>query len=127
MMHLTTWAQSALVSVDPLDGAVTSLVGGLDFSLSKFTRASQSARQPGSSFKPFIYSAALEAGNTLATVVLDAPVVINSSALEQVWRPVNYSGRFYGEQRVREAMVRSMNLASVRLLLNNTGIVAIRF
>jgi penicillin-binding protein 1A len=115
-------AQSALVSVDPQDGAITSLVGGLDFSLSKFNRANQSARQPGSSFKPFIYSAALEAGNTLATIVLDAPVVINSSELEQLWRPVNYSGRFYGEQRVREAMVRSMNLASVRLLLNNTGI-----
>jgi penicillin-binding protein 1A len=115
-------AQSALVSVDPLDGAITSLVGGLDFSLSKFNRANQSARQPGSSFKPFIYSAALEAGNTLATIVLDAPVVINSKALEQVWRPVNYSGRFYGEQRVREAMVKSMNLASVRLLLSNTGI-----
>jgi len=115
-------AQAALVSVDPMDGAITSLVGGLDFSLSKFNRATQSARQPGSSFKPFIYSAALEAGNTLATIVLDAPVVISSSALERLWRPVNYSGRFYGEQRVREAMVRSMNLASVRLLLNNTGI-----
>jgi len=115
-------AQAALVSVDPLDGAITSLVGGLDFSISKFNRATQAARQPGSSFKPFIYSAALQAGNTLATVILDAPVVINSSALEQVWRPVNYSGRFYGAQRVREAMVKSMNLASVRLLLNNTGI-----
>jgi penicillin-binding protein 1A len=115
-------AQSALVSVDPYDAAITSLVGGLDFSLSKFNRASQAARQPGSSFKPFIYSAALEAGNTLATIVFDAPVVINSSVLERLWRPVNYSGRFYGEQRVREAMVRSMNLASVRLLLNNTGI-----
>ena len=115
-------SQSALVSIDPQDGAITGLVGGLDFSLSKFNRASQAARQPGSSFKPFIYSAALEAGNTLATVVLDAPVVINSSELEQLWRPVNYSGRFYGEQRMREAMVRSMNLASVRLLLNNTGI-----
>jgi penicillin-binding protein 1A len=115
-------AQSALVSVDPQDGAITSLVGGLDFSLSKFNRATQSARQPGSSFKPFIYSAALEAGNTLATIILDAPVVINSSELEGLWRPVNYSGKFYGEQRVREAMVRSMNLASVRLLLNNTGL-----
>lgn len=115
-------AQSALVSVDPRDAAITSLVGGLDFSLSKYNRASQSARQPGSSFKPFIYAAALEAGNTLATIILDAPVVINSSALERLWRPVNYSGRFYGEQRVRDALVRSMNLASVRLLLNNTGI-----
>ena len=115
-------AQSGLVSVDPLDGAITSLAGGFDFSFSKFNRVTQASRQPGSSFKPFIYSAALEAGNTLATVVLDAPVVINSAALERLWRPVNYSGRFYGEQRVREAMVRSMNLASVRLLLNNTGV-----
>lgn len=115
-------AQSAVVSVDPLDGAITSLVGGLDFSLSKFNRATQSARQPGSSFKPFIYSAALENGNTLATIVPDSPVVISSTALERLWRPVNYSGRFYGDQRVREALVRSMNLASVRLLLNNTGV-----
>jgi penicillin-binding protein 1A len=115
-------AQSALVSIDPMDGAITSLAGGLDFTLSKFNRATQAARQPGSAFKPFIYSAALEAGNTLATIVLDAPVVINSAVLERLWRPVNYSGRFYGEQRVREAMVKSMNLASVRLLLNNTGV-----
>ena len=115
-------AQSGLVSIDPLDGAITSLAGGFDFSLSKFNRVTQASRQPGSSFKPFIYSAALEADNTLATVVLDAPVVINSAALERLWRPVNYSGRFYGEQRVREALVKSMNLASVRLLLNNTGV-----
>jgi len=115
-------AQAALVSVDPLDGAVTSLVGGLDFSLSKFNRASQALRQPGSAFKPFIYAAALAAGNTLSTIVLDAPVVINSSALERLWRPVNYSGRFYGAQRVREGLVKSMNLLSVRLLLNNTFI-----
>ena len=115
-------AQAATVSLDPTDGAITSLVGGFDFGLSKFNRATQSARQPGSSFKPFIYSAALEQGNTPATVILDAPVVISSSELERLWRPVNYSGRFYGEQRMREALVRSMNLASVRLLLNNTGI-----
>ena len=115
-------AQSGLISVDPMDGAITSLTGGFDFSLSKFNRVTQARRQPGSSFKPFIYSAALEAGNTLATIVLDAPVVISSAALERLWRPVNYSGRFYGEQRVREAMVRSMNLASVRLLLNKTGV-----
>ncbi len=115
-------AQSALVSMDPRDGAVTSLVGGFDFAMSKFNRAVQSARQPGSSFKPFIYSAALEHGNTPATVVLDAPVVINSSELEGVWRPINYSGRFYGPTRLREALVRSMNLVSVRLLLFETGV-----
>ena len=115
-------AQSALVSLDPEDGAITSLVGGFDFAVSKFNRATQSARQPGSSFKPFIYSAALEHGNTPATVVLDAPVVINSSELEAVWRPINYSGRFYGPTRLREALVRSMNLVSVRLLLFETGV-----
>jgi penicillin-binding protein 1A len=115
-------AQSAVVSVDPSDGAITSLVGGFDFATTKFNRATQAFRQPGSSFKPFIYSAALEHGNTAATVVLDAPVVITSSELEAVWRPINYSGRFYGPTRLREALVRSMNLVSVRLLLFETGI-----
>ena len=115
-------AQSAIVSLDPYDGAITSLAGGFDFATSKFNRAVQAFRQPGSSFKPFIYSAALEHGNTPATVVLDAPVVINSSELEAVWRPINYSGRFYGPTRLREALVRSMNLVSVRLLLFETGV-----
>ena len=115
-------AQGAVVSVDPADGAISSLVGGFDFATTKFNRATQAFRQPGSSFKPFIYSAALEHGNTAATVVLDAPVVISSSELEAVWRPINYSGRFYGPTRMREALVRSMNLVSVRLLLFETGI-----
>ena len=115
-------AQSAIVSLDPYDGAITSLSGGFDFALNKFNRVVQAYRQPGSSFKPFIYSAALENGNTPATVVLDAPVVINSSELEAVWRPINYSGRFYGPTRLREALVRSMNLVSVRLLLFETGV-----
>ncbi len=115
-------AQAAVVSLDPFDGAITSLAGGFDFALSKFNRVTQAFRQPGSSFKPFIYSAALENGNTPATVVLDAPVVISSSELEAVWRPINYTGRFYGPTRLREALVRSMNLVSVRLLLFETGI-----
>jgi penicillin-binding protein 1A len=115
-------AQGAVVAIDPFDGAVGALTGGFDFTMSKFNRARQAYRQPGSSFKPFIYSAALEHGNTPATVILDAPVVINSSELEAVWRPLNYSGRFYGPTRMREALVRSMNLVSVRLLLFNTGI-----
>jgi penicillin-binding protein 1A len=114
-------AQSAVVSVDPQDGSVSALAGGFDFATSKFNRAVQAYRQPGSSFKPFIYSAALENGNTVATVVLDAPIVISSSELEAVWRPINYSGRFYGPTRLREALVRSMNLVSVRLLLFETG------
>ena len=115
-------AQGAVVSVDPFDGAVSALTGGFDFTTSKFNRARQAFRQPGSSFKPFIYSAALEHGNTPATVILDAPVVINSSELEAVWRPINYSGRFYGPTRMREALKRSMNLVSVRLLLFETGV-----
>jgi len=114
-------AQSAVVSLDPQDGAINGLAGGFDFATSKYNRVTQAYRQPGSSFKPFIYSAALEHGNTLATVVLDAPIVISSSELEAVWRPINYSGRFYGPTRLREALVRSMNLVSVRLLLFETG------
>ena len=115
-------AQGAVVSIDPGDGAIVALTGGFDFTISKFNRARQAYRQPGSSFKPFIYSAALEHGNTLATVILDAPVVISSAELEAVWRPLNYSGRFYGPTRMREALVRSRNLVSVRLLLFETGV-----
>ena len=115
-------AQAAVVSIDPYDGAISALTGGFDYTVSKFNRARQAYRQPGSAFKPFIYSAALEHGNTAATVVLDAPVVISSSELEAIWRPINYSGRFYGPTRMREALVRSMNLVSVRLLLFETGI-----
>jgi len=115
-------AQSAVVALDPYDGGVSALAGGFDYTTSKFNRARQAYRQPGSAFKPFIYSAALEHGNTAATVVLDAPVVISSSELEAIWRPINYSGRFYGPTRMREALVRSMNLVSVRLLLFETGI-----
>ena len=114
-------AQGAVVSLDPDDGSINSLTGGFDFAISKYNRATQAYRQPGSSFKPFIYSAALEHGNTVATVILDAPIVISSSELEAVWRPINYSGRFYGPTRLREALVRSMNLVSVRLLLFETG------
>ena len=124
-----TWAlsqtpevQGAVVSLDPGDGGINSLAGGFDYTTSKFNRVSQAFRQPGSSFKPFIYSAALEHGNTAATVINDTPVVISSSELEAVWRPTEYSGRFYGPTRMREALVRSMNLVSVRLLLFETGI-----
>ncbi len=115
-------AQGAIVTVDPHDGGISALTGGFDFTLTKFNRATQAFRQPGSSFKPFIYSAALEHGATPATVILDAPVVVVSSELEAIWRPINYSGRFYGPTRLREALKRSMNLVSVRLLLFETGV-----
>lgn len=106
----------ALVSVRPQDGALQALVGGFDFFTSKFNRATQAQRQPGSSFKPFIYSAALARGYTLASVFNDAPVVFDDASLETTWRPENYSGKFYGPTRMREALTHSRNLVSIRLL-----------
>ncbi len=108
--------EGALVAVEPDDGAILALVGGFDFGLSKFNRVTQARRQPGSSFKPIIYSAALEKGFTPATMVNDAPVVFDDPALESTWRPENYSGQFYGPTRLREALYRSRNLVSIRVL-----------
>ena len=108
--------QGALVAINPDDGGIVALVGGYDFRHSKFNRAVDALRQPGSVFKPFIYSAALDHGLTAATVVNDAPVVIQDPTSETVWRPKNNSGSFNGPTRLREALVRSMNLVSVRVL-----------
>jgi len=108
--------QGALTSVVPNDGAIKSLVGGFDFHQSKFNRAVQARRQAGSSFKPFIYSAALEKKFTAASIINDAPVVFHDPALEGTWRPENYSGKFYGPTRLREALVKSRNLVSIRIL-----------
>jgi penicillin-binding protein 1A len=113
--------QGALVAVDPHDGATLALVGGFDFYASKFNRAVQARRQPGSSFKPFIYSAGLEHGFSVASVINDAPLVFGDSELEDVWRPENYSREFNGPTRMREALVKSLNLVSVRILMG-TGI-----
>ena len=87
-------AQSALVSIDPRDGAVVALVGGFDFFQSKFNRVIQARRQPGSGFKPFVYAAAFDKGYTPATVVLDAPVVIDDLDKDQTWRPKDNEGNF---------------------------------
>ena len=108
--------QGAFVSMDPQDGAITALAGGFDFYASKFNRVVQARRQPGSSFKPFIYSGALENGFTAATVILDAPVVIEGAGLEDVWRPENDAKHFYGPTRLRDALARSRNLVSIRIL-----------
>ncbi|MFA5529500.1 MAG: penicillin-binding protein 1A [Thiohalomonadaceae bacterium] len=113
--------EGALVSLQPGDGAIMALVGGFDFYTSKFNRITQAERQPGSAFKPFVYSAALEKGFTPATVINDAPVVFEDAELESAWRPENYSGKFYGPTRLREALVASRNLVSIRLL-RSTGI-----
>ncbi len=108
--------QGAFVSLDPQDGAITALVGGFDFYASKFNRVVQAKRQPGSSFKPFIYSGALERGFTPATVILDAPVVIEGAGIEEMWRPENDAKHFYGPTRLRDALARSRNLVSIRIL-----------
>lgn len=108
--------ESALVSLNPQTGDIKALVGGYDFARSKFNRVTQGRRQPGSSFKPFIYSAALEKDFTVASLVNDAPIVFEDAELERTWKPQNFSEKFYGPTRLREAMVNSRNLVSIRLL-----------
>ncbi|MEA3405928.1 MAG: penicillin-binding protein 1A [Pseudomonadota bacterium] len=108
--------ESALISVKPESGQILALVGGFDYFRSKFNRVVQAKRQPGSNFKPFLYAAGLDKGLTAATMINDAPVVFHDRALEDVWRPENYSGRFYGPTRLRKALAYSRNLVSIRLL-----------
>ena len=108
--------EGAIVSLAPDNGEILALVGGYDFVKSKFNRATQAQRQPGSSFKPFIYSAALENGFTPASIFNDAPVVFDDDELENTWRPQNSSQKFYGPTRMREALTKSRNLVSIRIL-----------
>ncbi|HLV15972.1 MAG TPA: penicillin-binding protein 1A [Pseudomonas sp.] len=111
-------AQSALVSLDPRDGAILALVGGFSFDQSNYNRVVQARRQPGSSFKPFLYSAALDRGYTPATLVNDAPIVYQDNSMDEAWRPKNDNNTFLGPIRLREALYRSRNLVSIRLLQN---------
>ncbi|MDD5035396.1 MAG: penicillin-binding protein 1A [Methylococcaceae bacterium] len=109
--------EGALVSLDPKNGAILAMSGGFDFNHSKFNRVTQAQRQPGSGFKPVLYASALDAGYTPASIINDAPIVFNDPSLAGgAWRPQNYSGRFYGPTRLREALVKSRNLVSIRLL-----------
>lgn len=119
--------QSSLISVNPNDGAIQAVVGGFDFYSSKFNRATQGERQPGSNFKPFIYAAALDKGFTAASLFNDAPVVMRDAELENTWRPENASGKFYGPTRLRKALYLSRNLVSVRLLRTITPQSAINY
>lgn len=112
--------EGALVSLHPNDGAILALVGGFSTHGNQFNRAIQADRQPGSAFKPFIYSAALANGFTAATTINDAPVVFEDSSLENTWRPQNNDGKFYGPTRLRQALYRSQNLVSIRIL-NQVG------
>lgn len=107
--------EAALVAMHPKNGALLALIGGFDFNLSYFNRATQATRQPGSNFKPFIYAAALEHGFTAATIINDAPVVYRDN-MDEAWRPQNDTRRFYGPTRLRVGLTKSRNLVSIRLL-----------
>ena len=110
-------AEAALVAVSPSDGSVRALVGGFDFNRNKFNHVTQAWRQPGSSFKPFIYSAALEKGFTPATVVNDAPVVVDAAQTGgQTWEPHNYDNKYEGPMRLRTGLAKSKNMVSIRVL-----------
>lgn len=109
--------EGALVAMRPQDGAIQALVGGYSYNKSNYNRVTQAKRQPGSAFKPFVYSAALAKGFTLATVINDAPIVTeNTGSEDELWRPHNSNERFYGPTRLRTALVRSRNIVSIRLL-----------
>ena len=110
-------AEAAFVSLDPGNGAIRALVGGFDFNRNKFNHITQAWRQPGSSFKPFIYSAALEKGFTPASVIADEPVVVEAEVTgSQRWEPKNYDGKFEGPLRLRTALAKSKNMVSIRIL-----------
>ena len=109
--------QGALVSLDPSSGAVIALDGGFDFSINQYNHALQAARQPGSGFKPFVYSAALQNGTTPASIFMDAPLVHDDANLESQYRPRNDNNRYNGPTRLREALYRSINLVSMRVLM----------
>ncbi|MXX98853.1 MAG: peptidase, partial [Gammaproteobacteria bacterium] len=108
--------EGALVALESNTGAVLAVAGGFDFYKSKFNRATQAKRQPGSSFKPFVYAAALSGGYTPATIVNDTPVVFGETLSSQDWRPENYSGKFFGPTRLRDALTYSRNMVSVKLV-----------
>lgn len=112
--------EAALVAADPDSGAVRALVGGFDFTRNKFNHATQAWRQPGSSFKPFIYSASLEKGLTPATVINDAPILISAAETGSgsEWSPQNFDGKFEGPMRMRTALTKSKNMVSIRILQN---------
>ena len=106
----------AIVAIDPSNGEITAMVGGYNFVASQFNHATQAHRQPGSGFKPFVYSAALDAGKSVASIYLDGPLVFEDENLETAYRPRNDSGKYRGPITLREALFRSVNLVSIRVL-----------
>lgn len=109
--------EGAFVAIDPRDGSIKALVGGFDFEKNKFNHVTQAWRQPGSSFKPFIYSAALEKGFTPATVINDSPLFFDAGVTGgQPWEPKNYDGKFEGPMTMRQGLAKSKNMISIRIL-----------
>lgn len=109
-------AEGAFAAINPYNGAILAISGSFDYYRSRFNRATQSKRQPGSGFKPFIYTAALEKGFTPASIINDAPIVIEDPSLENDWRPENYTRKYLGPIPLRSALRQSINLVSIRLL-----------
>jgi len=114
--------ESALISMSPESGAVKAYIGGFNFNRSNFDRVRQSYPQTGSSFKPFLYASALENGYNLSTLINDAPIAFEDKNLESVWRPENYTGKFYGPTSIREALIRSLNIVSIKLSTDSTKV-----
>ncbi|PPD56532.1 MAG: penicillin-binding protein 1A [Methylotenera sp.] len=110
--------EAALVALDPANGAITALVGGFDFNKNKFNHVTQAWRQPGSSFKPFVYSAALEKGLTPASIIEDEPFAMTAEEVggNKAWEPKNYDGQFSGPMRLRTALTKSKNMVSIRVI-----------
>jgi penicillin-binding protein 1A len=115
-LEQTPKAQSALLSIEAETGFVKAMVGGRDFQDSQFNRAIQSRRQPGSAFKPIIYAAAIDQGYTPATVILDAPIVFEDTERDFTWKPKNYAEKFYGPTLLRQALAKSRNVVTVKIL-----------
>ena len=109
-------AEASLVAVDGLDGSLKAYVGGFDFSKSKFDRAANSKLLPGSSIKPFIYACAFENGLNPSSIFIDGPIIFDDAKLESIWRPRNNSGEFYGPIRLRESLIQSLNIVSIKLV-----------
>ena len=115
-LEQTPVVEGSLIAIDPKTGAIRAMVGGYDFARSEYNRSVLAHRQPGSAFKPIIYATAINQGMSPATVVLDAPVVYEEEEEDKIWKPENYGRRFHGMVSLREALIHSHNLATVRLL-----------
>ena len=119
VLEQTPAVEGGLIAIDPRTGGIRAMVGGYDFLRSEYNRALIAHRQPGSAFKPIIYAAAINKGMGPGSLVLDAPVVYEEEETEKIWKPENYEQRFYGVISLREALIHSRNLATVRLLGSN--------